>query len=84
MLFTSPNPIPQSMAVAITRAVHAQDEFAQVRVDVSSRQIRIDGRLSAQQAVAALSGADCDAELTHETTDAGHASRASTCCGGCS
>jgi hypothetical protein len=83
MLFTSPNPISQPMAADIVRAVQTIDALAQVRVDVSSRQIRIDGRLSSLQATAIIRSAGCDASLT-EVTAGPHPPGVNTCCGSCS
>jgi hypothetical protein len=83
MLFTSSNPISQSIAAEIVRAVKRMDALAQVRVDELSRQIKIDGRLSSLQATAILRSAGCDAALT-EAAAVPHVPGGSTCCGGCS
>lgn len=82
MLFNSTDPIPQPLADAIIRAVLAVDLSARVRVDACTREIRVVGRLTPQQAVAAIGQAGCEARTADEV-DTGHEQGGSTCCGSC-
>jgi len=83
MLLNSANPISQPVAAAIVGAVHAIDSLAQVQVDTNLQQVWIDGRLTAQQAVAALDKVGCDAQVGNDPF-APHEQGGSTCCGSCS
>jgi hypothetical protein len=80
MLFTTPEPIPPPQVLALIRAVQAMDAMAEVRVDKTGRQVSIEGRLTAQQAAAAIG----DTGLAGVITPTDHVSGGSTCCGGCS
>ncbi len=83
MLFDSTGPIPQPLADAIIRSVLATDAFARVCVDAATRQIRVVGQLTPQQAAAALEQAGCDARTAGEA-GADHEQGGSPCCGSCS
>jgi hypothetical protein len=83
MLLNSANPIPPPVADAIVGAVHALDSLAQVQVDATLQQVWIDGRLTAQQAVAALDKVGCDTQIGDDPF-APHEQGGSTCCGSCS
>jgi hypothetical protein len=80
MLFTTPQPIPPAAAAALVRAVQAVDALADVSIDETGRQVRIQGGLTVQQAATALGIAG----VAGVVTDTGHVSGGSTCCGGCS
>lgn len=82
MLFNSKDSISQPLAETIVRTVTAVDGFAQVRVDAPKRQIRIEGRLTALEAVAALGQAGCDVRIV-DADDAVQAKGGGDCCGGC-
>ena len=79
MLFTAIHPITPELVVAIEDAVHAQDAFAQVRVDAERGLIRIEGRLDPQVALHSLALAGCRVQDGMR-----RAHGANECCGGCS
>lgn len=79
MLFTAPDALSPPQVLALCRAVQSFDALAEVRVDKTGRQVGIEGRISAQQAVAAIH----DAGLGGIVTPALHVSGGSTCCGSC-
>ena len=83
MLFTTPQPITQSMAIAITHAVREIDSGAIVRADVAGQQILIDGKLSAEQALAALVSARCESAVLEQVAKPVHIQGGHTCCGHC-
>ncbi len=80
MLFTTVDPIPPPQVLALIRAVQAVDALAQVRIDATGRQARIEGLLTAKQAAAAIG----DAGLAGIVTGTEHVSGGTTCCGSCS
>ena len=80
MLFTTPQPLSPAAAVALVRAVQAVDALANVSIDETGRQVRIQGGLTVQQAAIALGNAG----VSGVVTDTGHKSGGSTCCGSCS
>ena len=82
MLLNSVNPISQPIAAAIVGAVHAIDSLAQVQVDSTLQQVWINGRLSAQEAITALSKVGCDTEIG-EDSGLIHEQGGRTCCGSC-
>ena len=73
MLFDVPAVRSETCACAITQALRAQDPTAAVDVKLDDRRVRVEGQLSAQQALAAIHAADpLDAVLiTGDMTDAG-------------
>ncbi len=83
MLFTTIQPITQSMAVAITHAIHEIDPDANVRAEMSSQSILIDGDVTADQAKAALANAHCAYSAFEQTAEPVHVQGGHTCCGHC-
>ncbi len=83
MLFTTSQPITQSMAIAITQAIHELDPAATVRAEMSSQQILIDGDLTAEQAQAALVKARCGFVELQQAAEPVHIQGGHTCCGHC-
>ena len=83
MLFTTPQPITHSMAVAIIQAVRELDSSAIVRAEISSQKILIDGNLSVQQALSALVKARCDSPVLEQAAEPVHIQGGHTCCGHC-
>lgn len=83
MLFTTPQPITQSMAIAIIQAVRKLDSGATVRAEVSSQRILIEGRLSAEQAMGALLKARCESAALEQEAEPVHIQGGHTCCGHC-
>ena len=81
MLFTTVDPISPPHVLALIRAVQAVDPQAQVHIDATGRQARIDGQLNAQQAASALREAGLAGVVTGTQA---HVAGGSTCCGGCS
>jgi hypothetical protein len=79
MLFTTPEPIAPPQVLALVRAVQAVDALAEVRVDRTGRKVSIEGKLTAQQAAAAIGGTG----LAGVFTPTLHVSGGSTCCGSC-
>lgn len=78
MLFEVPAIHDAQCAARITDALLAQDLGASVQVQIEQRRVRVEGRLNAEQALAAIRGAGFAA------TEAGpHSGPGSTCCGGC-
>lgn len=63
----------------IERAIQSQDPTASVVVSTAGKQVRVEGLLTEQQALAALAAAGYPA-----TTAAPHSGEGSECCGGCS
>ena len=80
MLFTTVDPIAPPDVLALIRAVQAVDALAQVRVDATGRQARIEGKLTPQQAATALRHAGLAGVITGGEA---HVSGGTTCCGGC-
>lgn len=83
MLFTTTQPITQSMAIAITHAIHELDSDATVRAEMSSQQILIDGDMTAEQAQAALTKAGCEFIALEQAAEPIHIQGGHTCCGHC-
>lgn len=83
MLFTTTQPITQSMAIAITHAIHELDPAATVRAEMSSQQILIDGDVTAEQAQAALVDARCEFVELQQDAEPVHIQGGHTCCGHC-
>jgi len=54
MLFTTVDPMPPLQVLALVRALQAVDPKAEVRLDDTGRQARIDSRMTVRQAAAAL------------------------------
>jgi hypothetical protein len=80
MLFDSTGPVPRPLAEAIIRAVLATDNLAHVCVDSATRQIRVKGQLTREQAAAALKLAGCDAR-DDGMSESGYAPVGIPCCG---
>lgn len=64
---------------AIEKAIHAMDGEADVTVDTAESRVRIEGGITQQQAIDALSAAGYPASAA-----APHSGGGSDCCGGCS
>ena len=64
---------------AIEKAIHAVDGDADVTVDIAESRVRIEGGITQQQAIDALSAAGYPASAA-----APHSGAGSECCGGCS
>jgi copper chaperone len=65
MLFDVPAVRSETCACAITQALRAQDPTAAVDVKLDDRRVRVEGQLSAQQALAAIQapvGPECRGE----------------------
>jgi hypothetical protein len=80
MHFTTREPIAPPQLLDLIRALQSRDALAEVRVDVTGRQVRIESRLTATQAAAAIG----EAGIAGVVTGTEHVSGGSTCCGGCS
>jgi hypothetical protein len=76
MLYTAIEPIPPPRVLDLIRAVHAVDAKAQVRIDATGRQARIEGRLTLQQLADALRDADLPGVVTGDAP-----APAGGCCG---
>ena len=83
MLFTTSDPITQSMATAIMQAVREIDPDAMVRSEASSYEIKINGDVSLEQARAALLKAHCDSAELQDETNLVHIQSSHSCCGHC-
>ena len=81
MNFTTLASVSQATADAIDRAVIAIDPFAKIHVDANHRNIRIDGRLTAQQAISALVTAGCVDAVMAETFPPANELGGGNCCG---
>jgi copper chaperone len=79
MLFDVPTVRSETCACAITNALRAQDPTATVDVKLDDRRVRVEGQLSARQALAAIHSAGFAAAEAPA-----HSGPGSTCCGGCS
>ena len=64
---------------AIAKAINAVDHEADVTVDIAESRVRIEGGITQQQAIDALSAAGYPASAA-----APHSGAGSDCCGGCS
>ena len=64
---------------AIEKAIHAMNGEADVTVDTAESRVRIEGGITQQQAIDALSAAGYPASAA-----APHSGAGSECCGGCS
>lgn len=83
MLFTTIQPITQTMAIAISHAIHEIDPDATVRAEMSSQSILIDGDVTAEQAKAALVNARCEFSAFEQAAEPVHIQGGHTCCGHC-
>lgn len=83
MLFTTTQPITQTMAIAITQAIYEIDPDATVRAEMSSHQILIDGDVTEELAKAALAKARCEFSAFEPAADPVHIQGGHTCCGHC-
>ncbi|HQX64976.1 MAG: hypothetical protein IPH43_07900 [Xanthomonadales bacterium] len=83
MLFTTSQPITQSMAIAITHAIQELDADATVRAEMSSQSILIDGDVTVDQAKAALAKAHCEYVTLEQPAEPVHIQGGHTCCGHC-
>ncbi len=83
MLFTTSDPITQSIATAIMQAVREIDPDAMVRSEPSSYEIKIDGDISLDQAKAALLKARCGTAELQDETNLVHIQGSHSCCGQC-
>lgn len=79
MLFDIENVTGDCCAPVIERAILAQDPTAQVTVQIADQRVRVEGLLTEQQALDALTNAGYPA-----STAAPHSGEGSECCGGCS
>ncbi len=79
MLFTTQDTISPAQFAALIGAVEFADSLGQVYIDPTGHKLRIDGKLTTQQAQAAIAEAGLVAVM-----DTTHVSGGTTCCGGCS
>lgn len=79
MLFDIEEITGEQCSDSIQRAILAQDPSASVTVKLADKQVRVEGLLTEQQALAALAAAGYPA-----TSAAPHSGEGSDCCGGCS
>ena len=79
MLFTTVDPITPPQVLALIHAIQSIDAMAQVRIDATGRQARIEGDLTPQQAGTAIGATG----LAGVITAMPHVRGGSTCCGSC-
>ncbi len=79
MLFTTQETISPAQFAALIGAIESVDALGQVYVDPTGHKLRIDGKITTQQAAAVIAEAGLVA-----VTDTTHVSGGTTCCGGCS
>ena len=79
MLYTIRQPLSTPQIVALGRALEAVDARAQVHLDATRHELRIDGKLTPGQSISAIR----EAGLADILDPAAHVSGGSTCCGGC-
>ena len=65
---------------AIVRAIAQRHPAARVTIDDATLEVRVEGRVEARDALAALAAAGIAAQLVER----GHEPGGSNCCGGCS
>ncbi len=79
MIFTTQDTISPAQFAALIGAVESVDALGQVYVDPTGHKLRIDGKITSQQAETVIA----EAGLVTVAVTA-HVSGGTTCCGGCS